>query len=81
MSPVAAAASEDRSVEAATVARWLAHETRAREVLVTRLERLPGGAIQENWALDVTIDAGPWSGSHEWLLRTNARSSVAASRS
>lgn len=79
MSPVAAAASEDRSVEAATVARWLAHETRAREVLVTRLERLPGGAIQENWALDVTIDAGPWSGSHEWLLRTNARSSVAAS--
>ena len=61
------------------MARWLARETHARDVHVTRFEALAGGAIQENWALDVTIDAGPWSGKHEWVLRTNAPSSVAAS--
>jgi aminoglycoside phosphotransferase (APT) family kinase protein len=79
MSPVAAPTAEVRSAEAAAIARWLAQETHAREVLVTRFEPLPGGAVQENWALDVTVDAGAWSGSHEWVLRTNARSSIAAS--
>jgi len=58
---------------------WLARETGARDVHITRLERLPGGAIQENWTLDATIVGGAWAGKHEWVLRTDAPSSVAAS--
>jgi len=43
--------------------------------------QLGGGAIQENHALDVEIDGGPLGGEHAWVLRTDAPSSVAASRS
>jgi aminoglycoside phosphotransferase (APT) family kinase protein len=81
MSPVAAPTVDARASVVTAVARWLARETHARDVHVTRFEALTGGAIQENWALDVTIDTGPWSGKHEWVLRTNAPSSVAASLS
>ena len=63
----------------AAIAHWLQRETGAREVRITRLERLPGGAIQENWTLDVTIVGGEWAGVHEWVLRTDAPSFVVAS--
>lgn len=43
--------------------------------------QLGGGAIQENHALDVTIDDGPMRGDHAWVLRTDAPSGVAVSRS
>jgi aminoglycoside phosphotransferase (APT) family kinase protein len=43
--------------------------------------QLGGGAIQENHALDVVIDDGPMRGSHAWVLRTDAPSGVAVSRS
>lgn len=43
--------------------------------------QLGGGAIQENHALDVTIDGGPMRGDHAWVLRTDAPSGVAVSRS
>lgn len=42
---------------------------------------LGGGAIQENHALDVAIEDGPMRGRHAWVLRTDAPSGVAASRS
>jgi len=45
------------------------------------LRQLGGGAIQENYALDVDIDDGPKRGSHQWVLRTDAPSGVAVSRS
>ena len=77
--PTSAPTSDLRAADAAAIARWLTRETQARDVRVTRFEPMAGGAIQENWALDVTIDAGPWSGKHEWVLRTDARSSIAAS--
>ncbi|RKZ35445.1 MAG: phosphotransferase family protein [Gammaproteobacteria bacterium] len=48
-------------------------------VEIRRLERLPGGAIQENWALDIRVADGEWAGVHELVLRRNAASSVAAS--
>ncbi len=44
---------------------------------VTRWTRLSGGAIQQNLALDLRTDAGP----RRVVLRTDARSAVAASRS
>ena len=62
-----------------SIARWLAQETQARDVRITGLARLPGGAIQDNWTVDVDIDGGSWSGTHAWVLRTDAPSGVAAS--
>jgi aminoglycoside phosphotransferase (APT) family kinase protein len=46
---------------------------------VERLERLGGGAIQESWALDLTIEGGPHAGRHELVLRTSSPSTVAVS--
>jgi aminoglycoside phosphotransferase (APT) family kinase protein len=63
------------------IARWLRVESRASAVRITRFERLPGGAIQDNWTLDVAMEGGPFQGEHSFVLRTDARSSVAASLS
>ncbi len=49
------------------------------EVEVGRLERLSGGAIQENWALDVAVAAGAWAGDHRLVLRRDAKSAVRTS--
>jgi aminoglycoside phosphotransferase (APT) family kinase protein len=46
---------------------------------VTAMQRLSGGAIQENWLLRVVMDGGSLDGEHELVLRTDAPSSVAAS--
>lgn len=40
---------------------------------------LEGGAIQENWRLDVTVASGEWQGDHALVLRRDAASRVAAS--
>ncbi len=48
-------------------------------VEITDLRRLPGGAIQENWLLDISVADGEWAGDHELVLRLDAASSVAAS--
>lgn len=50
-------------------------------VLVHRIEPLPGGAIQENYAVDLTIQGGSFAGSRELVLRSDARSAVGASLS
>ena len=65
----------------ASLARWLRDETRADDVRVTRFERMGGGAIQDNYRLDVDVRGGPWQGDHAWVLRRNAPSQVAASLS
>jgi len=79
---LAATSETDPAVQAeAAIERWLKDATGASGLRVTRFELLPGGAIQENWLLDVSIPDGPWSGDHAWVLRTNAASSVAASLS
>ena len=43
---------------------------------VPRLERLRGGAIQENWALDACCRGGRLDGSHTLVLRTDAPTRV-----
>jgi aminoglycoside phosphotransferase (APT) family kinase protein len=68
----------DASV-ASDIARWLRAETTAQDVRVIAFERLPGGAIQDNWTLDIEIDGGPWNGAHGFVLRTDALSGVSAS--
>src|ERR1700686_1384322 len=70
----------DASV-AGDIARWLRGQTDAENVRVTTFERLPGGAIQDNWMLDVEIEGGSWRGAHGFVLRTAALSGVSASLS
>lgn len=42
---------------------------------------LSGGAIQQNWAITAEVRGGPQHGHQEWVLRTDAASSIAVSRS
>jgi aminoglycoside phosphotransferase (APT) family kinase protein len=67
--------------EADALSRFLARATSADEVRVSRFERLGGGAIQDNYALDVEIHGGPLGGTHSWVLRKNAPSRVTGSLS
>ncbi len=48
---------------------------------IIALERLSGGAVQENYAVDVHFSSGAMAGRQQLLLRTDAPSAVAASRS
>jgi len=50
----------------------------ARVVIRTR-KRLSGGAIQENWLLDLLIEGGVWAGDRRWVLRSDAISALPAS--
>ena len=61
------------------VAAWLAGVTGAAEVTVTRMALLGGGAIQENWGLDVACRGGRLDGTHALVLRTDAQSRVPVS--
>lgn len=63
------------------LARWLIGALGARAVQVSRFEKLGGGAIQENWALDASVTGGPHAGRLQLVLRTDAASRVAASHS
>lgn len=63
----------------AALAGWIAREADAGEVRVLGLDRLSGGAIQENWGLSVWIGGGELEGTHDWVLRTDAPSGVATS--
>lgn len=60
---------------------YLVAQTAAAELRVTALERLSGGAIQENWLLQVEVPAGRWAGTQRWVLRTDSPSAVDVSMS
>jgi aminoglycoside phosphotransferase (APT) family kinase protein len=62
------------------LARWLAIEFGAKRVEVLEMSRLGGGAIQENWKLKCRIEGGPEAGERLYVLRKDARSIIAASR-
>lgn len=68
--------SEDRL---ARVAGFLAGAAGAQSARVVAAARLGGGAIQENWSLDVDLDGGPLAGHQALVLRTDAASRVAVS--
>jgi aminoglycoside phosphotransferase (APT) family kinase protein len=55
---------------------WLSAQAGA-EVVITGRTKLSGGAIQENWRLDVTVGGVPDS----WVLRRDAAATLAVSRS
>jgi len=50
------------------------------DVAITRMEPLTGGAVQENWRLDITVDGGPWPGEHALVLKKDAPNAIATSR-
>ncbi len=54
------------------LAAFIARATGARSASIVALERMSGGAVQENWALDVALDGEP----RRWVLRTDARATV-----
>jgi aminoglycoside phosphotransferase (APT) family kinase protein len=59
------------------LARYIAASAGAQRATVERAELLSGGAIQQNWLLDVLVD----DRLHELVLRTDGRSSLEMSHS
>lgn len=61
----------------ARLAAYLRRAAGAQALRVIALERMSGGAVQENWALDVEIDGR----AEHWVLRTDAAATVRESSS
>ncbi|HET6520121.1 MAG TPA: phosphotransferase family protein [Geminicoccaceae bacterium] len=59
---------------------FLAGAAAADRVHIKRLDRLGGGAIQQNHLCRIEVAGGPWSGAHRWVIRSAAPSGVAESR-
>lgn len=55
---------------------WLANELGAERVVVMGASLLAGGAVQQNWRLDVDVAGGLRAGTHAWVLRTDAAASL-----
>lgn len=73
MTQVAAVADTD------ALSRWLADVAGAESLRILAMDKLDGGAIQENWALRVEVEGGPHAGAQDWVLRTDAPSGIATS--
>ncbi|GAB2175877.1 phosphotransferase family protein [Dongia sp. agr-C8] len=67
------------AAQSQAVADFIAQAAGAKSVTVTILNRLGGGAIQENWALDVDVADGLQAGHYEAVLRSDAVSGIAES--
>ncbi len=61
------------------LARFLAEASGAGAVEIGRIALLPGGAIQENWAVDAEFDGGPLSGPQRLVLRCDGSTGVPSS--
>ncbi len=63
----------------AALAGWLPAALGAEAVEITALAPLSGGAIQENWRLDLVATGGPHAGPQALVLRLDAPSQLAIS--
>src|SRR5437763_3771876 len=63
------------------LSRFLAEASGAQRVEIAACDLLPGGAIQENWGLDVFFSDGRLAGPQRLVLRTNAASGIPSSLS
>lgn len=61
------------------LAEFIRRESGAERTSVVRLERMSGGAVQQNWALDVENIGGCHPGARRWVLRIDAPAVVAES--
>jgi aminoglycoside phosphotransferase (APT) family kinase protein len=62
-----------------SLAAFVAQAAPAKRATVTVKSRLGGGAIQDNWAIDIEIADGPRAGRYEAVLRGDAVSGIAES--
>jgi aminoglycoside phosphotransferase (APT) family kinase protein len=78
---IAEPASQDLADPAARrrLAAFLGRALAAESVEIVAASPLRGGAIQENWAVDLTIAGGPRAGHHALVLRRDAASKVGES--
>lgn len=60
---------------------WLANAAGAGTVTLIDMEKMSGGAIQENWAVSAAFSSGPMLGMQELVVRTDAPASVSTSHS
>ncbi len=67
------------AAQSQAVADFIARAAGAKSATVTVLNRLGGGAIQENWAIDVDVADGAQAGHYEAVLRSDAVSGIAES--
>lgn len=65
----------------AALERFAAERAGAERVETLELERMSGGAVQENWAWDARIVGGALAGEQRLVVRTDALSGVAVSLS
>jgi aminoglycoside phosphotransferase (APT) family kinase protein len=63
------------------VAAFLGRAVAPGAIELTRWERLSGGAIQENILVEARVRGGPHDGVRRWVVRSDAPSAVATSRS
>lgn len=61
---------------AARLGRWLATATKARAAEIVARERLAGGAVQENWRLEVDFAGGTLAGRQSLVLRHRAATAL-----
>ncbi|MCH8809851.1 MAG: phosphotransferase, partial [Proteobacteria bacterium] len=64
----------------AALADWLAARAGATAAHIGASGRLHGGAVRENWGLEVTLEGGPLAGHRHLVLRTHAPARLAESR-
>ncbi len=63
----------------AAVAAFICSMAQARGARISSCARLGGGAIQDNFALEIDIEGGERAGTHTLVLRSDASSKLAAS--
>jgi len=72
---------QDRGTSPGSVPGFIARAAGAERLDVLRWEKLSGGAIQQNIALDARVHGGEFAGERCWVVRTDAASQVGVSRS
>ena len=63
----------------ARIADFIRAQSGASRVALRRIERMSGGAVQQNWALDAEVTGGAFEGEQQWVLRIDAPARVAES--
>ena len=61
--------------------RFIREQASADRVSISRLERMSGGAVQQNWAVDAEVTGGAFAGPQHWVMRIDAPARVAESLS
>jgi aminoglycoside phosphotransferase (APT) family kinase protein len=67
------------AAEQANLARFLADAAGAKSAQIVSAKPLSGGAVQENWSLDVSFFGGDLAGRQALVLRTDAPTGVSES--